>query len=78
VQFLVEALVLCVLGGGLGIALGAVGAAAANKFGGLQAVVSMGAVMMALIFSAGIGLFFGIFPAQRAASLDPIVALRYE
>jgi len=77
-QFIVEALVLCILGGALGVLAGVGGAAMMNRSGLMQAAVSFEAVVVALIFSAGIGLFFGIWPAQRAARLDPIESLRYE
>jgi putative ABC transport system permease protein len=77
-QFIVEALVLCVIGGIMGVMLGYGGAEMIKRSGSMQAVVSPGAVFVAIGFSAGIGLFFGIWPAQRAARLDPIVALRYE
>jgi putative ABC transport system permease protein len=77
-QFVVEALVLCFLGGVLGVMAGWGGAEALRHFAGWETAVSTEAVLVALAFSAGIGLFFGIWPAQRAAKLDPIVALRYE
>jgi putative ABC transport system permease protein len=77
-QFLVEALVLCILGGILGVLAGVGGAAAITRIAEWQTVIAPEAVLIALAFSAGIGLFFGIWPAQRAASLDPIDALRYE
>ncbi len=77
-QFLVEALVLCTLGGLLGIAFGIGGAELLKRIAEWEAVVAVEAVITALVFSAGIGLFFGIWPAQRAAKLDPIESLRYE
>jgi putative ABC transport system permease protein len=77
-QFMVEALVLCFMGGLIGVLLGVSGAVALSKIANWNTYVSMPAVALALLFSAGVGLFFGIWPAQRAAGLDPIQALRYE
>jgi putative ABC transport system permease protein len=77
-QFLVEALFLCVLGGLLGVGLGYGAAALMNRVAQWDTVVAPSAVVIALVFSAGIGLFFGIWPARRAAILNPIDALRYE
>ena len=77
-QFLMEALVLCVLGGLLGVGAGVGAARIMSNVAGWQTAVATSAVVGALGFSAFIGLFFGIWPAQRAARLDPIDALRYE
>jgi putative ABC transport system permease protein len=77
-QFLVEALVLCMMGGAIGILLGAGGAVLLSKLAHWNTYVSPPAIGLAVAFSAGIGVFFGMWPARRAASLDPIEALRYE
>ena len=77
-QFLIEALVLCLTGGILGILFGSGAALLLSKFAQWNTLISPSAVVVAFGFSALIGLFFGIWPAKRAASLDPIQALRYE
>jgi putative ABC transport system permease protein len=78
-QFLIEAVVLSLIGGFIGIALGWGGALAiSNLQDDLTAVVTAQSILLATGFSAAVGLFFGIYPATRAASLNPIEALRYE
>ncbi|MGD2122832.1 MAG: ABC transporter permease [Gemmatimonadota bacterium] len=77
-QFLVESLALCLLGGLFGVGLGWFGARMISSLGGMETAVALDAVAVALTVSAAVGLFFGIWPARRAARLDPIEALRYE
>jgi putative ABC transport system permease protein len=77
-QFLIEAVVLCVLGGLIGIAIGAGGALALGRVFSWNTVVSTQSVAIAVGFSVLVGVVFGVWPARRAAKLDPILALRYE
>jgi putative ABC transport system permease protein len=77
-QFLIEAVTLSVVGGVLGIGLGVGGAQALSANFGWATLVSPDSIIMAFAFSAAIGVFFGFYPARKAAQLDPIEALRYE
>jgi putative ABC transport system permease protein len=83
-QFLVEAVVLCLIGGAMGLLLGQGLTSAVSSMlpkeagGGSQMIVPMSAIVLAFGFSAGVGLIFGMFPAIKAARLDPIDALRHE
>ena len=77
-QFLVESLVLSLLGGIIGILLGVGGASLIAKFAGWKTLVSADAILLAFLFAASVGIFFGIYPARKAARLNPIEALRYE
>jgi putative ABC transport system permease protein len=78
VQFLAEAVLLCVLGGAGGVAASAAGASAIGKSVGWSLSIPLEAVAVALLVSTGVGLTFGYLPARRAARMDPIVALRDE
>ncbi len=77
-QFMVEALVLCMAGGMLGVCFGSLGAWGLAKLAHWNTAIAPSSIVMAFVFSFAVGLFFGIWPARRAAGLDPIVALRYE
>jgi putative ABC transport system permease protein len=75
-QFLIEALTLSLIGCGIGLVLGIGGASLVEYFAGLPVAVTPASVLMAVGVSFLIGVFFGFYPARRAASLDPIEALR--
>jgi putative ABC transport system permease protein len=77
-QFLIEAVVLATGGGAIGVVLGIAGAAAIALFAHWPASVPPSAVALSLAFSAAVGVFFGYWPARKAAALDPIRALRFE
>ncbi|HKW14431.1 MAG TPA: ABC transporter permease [Candidatus Krumholzibacteria bacterium] len=77
-QFLVEALVLCLLGGTAGVLLGLTGAIVMAKLNQWNTSISPMAIILAFVFSGLVGVFFGMWPARRAATLNPVEALRYE
>jgi len=77
-QFLIEAMTLSVVGGTLGILFGVVGARLTTVIAGWPTIISGNAVVAAFLFSLVVGLFFGLYPANKAARLNPIDALRYE
>lgn len=77
-QFIVESIVICMIGGIIGIILGVAAGIGASKALGTAATPSMESIVISLSFSMGIGVFFGYYPANKAAKMDPIDALRYE
>jgi putative ABC transport system permease protein len=78
VQFLTEAVVLSISGGLIGIALSSAVVSGLNYWTSLQAIITPSVVFLSFAFAAAVGVFFGLYPARRAAMLDPIVALRHE
>jgi len=78
VQFLIEAMTLSLFGGVLGIVLGVVGAKLTTVVAGWPTIISSDVIVIAFVFSLVVGLFFGLYPANKAARLNPIEALRYE
>jgi putative ABC transport system permease protein len=77
-QFLLESMALTFIGGIVGIILGLIASYLVSKFGGTTTVVTLPSVLLSFFVSAGIGIVFGYYPAQRASKLNPIEALRYE
>jgi putative ABC transport system permease protein len=77
-QFLVEAITLSCLGGAIGILAGIAGANVAAQMQDWPAVITIESILIAFLFSAAVGVFFGFYPARKASHLDPIDALRYE
>ncbi|MCS6318398.1 MAG: ABC transporter permease [Nitrospira sp.] len=77
-QFLIEAVTLSLFGGVIGVVVGIVGARLTTVFAGWPTIISFDTIVTAVVFSLAIGLFFGLYPANKAARLNPIDALRYE
>jgi len=77
-QFMTEAVLLTMLGGIIGIVLGSLGATVVSRFLEWPTLISLQSVLVAFFFSGAVGIFFGFYPARKAAGLNPIEALRYE
>jgi len=77
-QFLTEAVVICVCGGAIGVLIAYLGSVAISKLSPMEVGISTSGIIIAFSFSALIGIFFGFYPARRAAGLKPVEALRYE
>jgi putative ABC transport system permease protein len=78
IQFLIEAMTLSLAGGAIGIGVGIAGARAMTAVAGWPTIISVESVVIGFLFSLAMGLFFGLYPANKAAGLNPIEALRYE
>ena len=77
-QFLLEAIMICILGGSIGLLLGIAGAWVVSRFADMLIVITLGMIGLAFLFSSAVGIFFGFYPAKKASSLKPVDALRYE
>jgi ABC-type antimicrobial peptide transport system permease subunit len=77
-QFLIEAVTLSLIGGAVGVLIGGISTWAVGQFAGWQVSITPASIALAAGFSAFVGIFFGFYPARRAARLTPIQALRYE
>lgn len=77
-QFIVEAMIICLIGGMIGVTIGILGGVGASKLLGYPAKPSISGIIVSLIFSMTIGVFFGYYPANKASKMNPIDALRYE
>jgi putative ABC transport system permease protein len=77
-QFLTEAMVLSLLGGAVGVIVGVFGSSVVSNMLHWPTSIPPEAILLAVLFSAGVGVFFGYYPARKASALDPIEALRYE
>ena len=77
-QFLIESVLISFLGGGIGILFGITISKMVSNIGGWDTIVSTHSILLAFGFSVGIGIFFGYYPANKAANMNPIEALRYE
>ncbi len=78
VQFIVEAMIICLIGGIFGVILGVGGGMGLSNLLGYPAKPSIAAIVISLGFSMSVGVFFGYYPASKAAKMNPIDALRYE
>lgn len=78
VQFLMESVIISLIGGLIGLVVGILGAFGLGSFAGVTPVLSIKHIILVILFSSSVGIFFGIYPARKAAKLNPIDALRYE